>query len=158
MSALSEMTKALESKGSSLALAESCTGGLISTLITDLPGSSSYFLGSAVTYSNLSKNRILGVSHDTILKYGAVSEQTAAEMAEGAVKVFGSDYAASVTGIAGPSGGSHMKPVGTVCIGLTDGNCSITFTEHFEGTRSEIRTRTAETVFKLLTDFILENI
>lgn len=158
MSALSEMVKALESKGSSLALAESCTGGLISTLITDLPGSSNYFLGSAVTYSNSSKNRILGVSQDTISKYGAVSEQTAVEMAEGAAKVFGSDYAASVTGIAGPGGGSHIKPVGTVCIGLTDGNRSITFTEHFEGTRSEVRTRAADTVFKLLTDFILENI
>ncbi len=158
MSALSEMVKAIGSKGSSLALAESCTGGLISTLITDLPGSSNYFLGSAVTYSNSSKNRILGVSQDTISKYGAVSEQTAVEMAEGAAKVFGSDYAASVTGIAGPGGGSHIKPVGTVCIGLTDGNRSITFTEHFEGTRSEVRTRAADTVFKLLTDFILENI
>lgn len=158
MSSLLEMVKALRSTGSSLALAESCTGGLISTLITDLPGSSGYFLGSAVTYSNISKNRVLGVSQDTLSKYGAVSEQTAIEMAEGAAKVFVSDFAASATGIAGPDGGSSVKPVGTVCIGLTDGRRSLVFTKHFQGSRSEVRTKTTETVFELLTDFILEKI
>lgn len=158
MSDLPEMVKALKATGSSLALAESCTGGLISVLITDLPGSSGYFLGSAVTYSNISKNRVLGVSQDTLLKYGAVSEQTAAEMAKGAAEVFASDFAASVTGIAGPDGGNCAKPVGTVCIGLTDRRRSLAFTKHFEGNRSDVRTKTAETVFELLTDFILEKI
>jgi PncC family amidohydrolase len=158
MSALSEMVKALRLTGSSLALAESCTGGLISSHITDLPGSSGYFLGSAVTYSNISKNRVLGVSQDTLSKYGAVSEQTAIEMAEGAATVFISDFAASVTGIAGPDGGTDVKPVGTVCIGLTDGRRSIAFTKHFKGDRSDVRTETVDAVFKLLTDFILEKI
>lgn len=158
MSALLEMVKALRSTGSSLALAESCTGGLLSTLVTDLPGSSDYFLGSAVTYSNISKNRVLGVSRDTLSKYGAVSEQTAVEMAEGVVEVFFSDFAASVTGIAGPDGGNYAKPVGTVCIGISNGRRSLVFTKHLEGDRSEIRTKTAEVVFELLTDFILEKI
>lgn len=158
MSALLEMVKALRSTGSSLALAESCTGGLISTLVTDPPGSSDYFLGSAVTYSNISKNKVLGVSQDTLLKCGAVSEQVAVEMAEGAIKIFSSDFAASATGIAGPDGGTSVKPVGTVCIGITDGRRSLTFTEHFQGSRSEVRTKTTETIFELLADFILEKI
>ena len=89
---LRKMSAALRSAGATLALAESCTGGLISSHITDLPGSSGYFLGSAVTYSNISKNRVLGVSQDTLSKYGAVSEQTAIEMAEGAATVFISDF------------------------------------------------------------------
>ena len=106
-SAFRRMSSALRSTGSTLSLAESCTGGLISAKITQSPGSSDYFLGCAVTYSNTSKARVLGVSQDILVKPGAVSEEPAIEMAEGAAKTFLSDYAASVTGIAGPGGGTH---------------------------------------------------
>lgn len=158
MSVLRKMSAALKSTGSTLALAESCTGGLISMKITQDSGSSDYFIGSAVTYSNISKSRILGVSPETLSKFGAVSEEAAIEMAKGAAEAFLSDYAASVTGIAGPNGGTKRKPVGTVCIGLTDGRRSLAFTKHFEGTREEVREQTAEEVFELLAEFITEKI
>ncbi len=127
-------------------------------MITDFPGSSDYFLGSAVTYSNHSKHKLLGVSKETLFEYGAVSEETAIEMAMGSFEVFESDYAASVTGIAGPGGGTETKPVGMVCIGLTDGTRSLTFTKYFEGSRSDVRNSAANAVFELLTDFITEKI
>jgi len=108
----------LRSRSATLALAESCTGGLIASRITDVAGSSDYFLFSAVTYGNAAKVGVLGVSDETIARHGAVSEETAAEMAAGARRVAGATYGLSVSGIAGPSGGSAEKPVGTVCIGL----------------------------------------
>jgi nicotinamide-nucleotide amidase len=108
----------LRDRGATLALAESCTGGLISHMITSVPGSSDTFRLGAVTYDNLSKVELIGVSTQTLQHYGAVSEQTAAEMALGVREAAESDYGLSTTGIAGPSGGSEDKPVGTVCIGL----------------------------------------
>ncbi len=106
-------------KGATLAVAESCTGGLISDWITNVAGSSDYFLFSAVTYANAAKIDLLGVPPDIIADFGAVSEETARQMASGVKRISGSDYALSVTGIAGPSGGSKDKPVGTVCVGLS---------------------------------------
>lgn len=103
-----------------LAVAESCTGGLIAHRLTSVPGSSDYFLFSAVTYANQSKSDVLGVSPRTIQKYGAVSIETAKEMAEGVRRVAGADWGLSTSGIAGPDGGTKQKPVGTVCIGLAD--------------------------------------
>ncbi|MBN2402558.1 MAG: competence/damage-inducible protein A [Spirochaetes bacterium] len=108
----------LGTKSATLAIAESCTGGLIADLITGVSGSSDYFLFSGVTYSNESKIKILGVNPETLKQHGAVSIETAREMAEGARRVSGADYAVSTSGIAGPDGGSEEKPVGTVCIGL----------------------------------------
>jgi nicotinamide-nucleotide amidase len=108
----------LKKQGATLALAESCTGGLISSRITNVAGSSDYFLCSAVTYSNEAKIRMLGVLPETLEAFGAVSEQTALEMARGAAQMSKADYAVSVTGIAGPGGGTAQKPVGTVCIGV----------------------------------------
>ncbi len=108
----------LREKKQTLAVAESCTGGLISNWITDVAGSSDYFLFSGVTYANQAKTRVLGVKEDTLAACGAVHEQTALEMALGAKQAAGSDWAVSTTGIAGPGGGSDEKPVGTVCIGL----------------------------------------
>jgi len=105
-------------KGATLALAESCTGGLIASRLTDVPGSSDYFLFSGVTYSNEAKMKVLGVSRETLEARGAVHVETAREMAAGARKVVGADYGLSISGIAGPSGGTADKPVGTVCIGL----------------------------------------
>jgi nicotinamide-nucleotide amidase len=108
----------LRQQKATLALAESCTGGLIANRITDVSGSSDYFLFSAVTYANDAKVNVLGVSPDTILRHGAVSIETAREMAEGVRRTAESTYGLSVSGIAGPSGGTAEKPVGTVCIGL----------------------------------------
>ncbi len=108
----------LKRKKATLAIAESCTGGLISHWITQISGSSEYFLFSAVTYSNAAKIRVLGVSEESLLRLGAVHEEIAKQMAEGVRKVAEADYAISTSGIAGPDGGTPEKPVGTVCIGI----------------------------------------
>lgn len=114
-----ELGRLLSARGFTVALAESCTGGLIGSLITDVAGSSDYFLGSTVTYANSAKQNLLGVRSETLLAHGAVSAETAAEMAQGARRIFGSDIAASVTGIAGPGGAMPGKPVGLVHIHLS---------------------------------------
>jgi nicotinamide-nucleotide amidase len=101
-----------------LAVAESCTGGLISHLLTNVPGSSNYFLFSGVTYSNEAKQKVLGVSSEILEQYGAVHEYTAKEMAAGVRRIAASDYGIATSGIAGPDGGTDEKPVGTVCIGV----------------------------------------
>jgi nicotinamide-nucleotide amidase len=108
----------LSEKNATLAVAESCTGGLIAHLLTDVPGSSHYFLFSGVTYANQAKMKILGVRAATLAKNGAVSVQTAREMARGAKQVVAATYGLATSGIAGPGGGTDDKPVGTVCIGL----------------------------------------
>ncbi|MCF8125917.1 MAG: CinA family nicotinamide mononucleotide deamidase-related protein, partial [Desulfotignum sp.] len=113
-----EVGRLLKQRGQTLAIAESCTGGLISHLITQVSGSSNYFLLSAVTYANAAKIKVLGVSPQTLAACGAVHDTTALEMATGARQVAGSDWAVSTTGIAGPGGGPTAKQVGTVCIGL----------------------------------------
>jgi nicotinamide-nucleotide amidase len=101
-----------------LALAESCTGGFIANRITNVPGASEVFLGGVVAYSNEAKQKFTGVRAETLKQHGAVSEAVAREMAEGARKKFGADFTIAVTGIAGPSGGTRDKPVGTVFIAL----------------------------------------
>ncbi|MEX1298577.1 MAG: CinA family nicotinamide mononucleotide deamidase-related protein [Desulfotignum sp.] len=118
LSLQAEVGKLLAQQGQTLAVAESCTGGLISHLITQVPGSSQYFLLSAVTYANSAKIDVLGVKTDTLETFGAVHETTALEMAAGAKRVAGSDWAVSTTGVAGPGGGPTSKKVGTVCIGV----------------------------------------
>ena len=101
-------------KHRTMCCAESCTGGLIGAAMTDLPGSSEFFFGSAVTYSNEAKMKLLGVREQTLIDHGAVSEETAREMALGAAALFGADYSVAVTGIAGPGGATDTKPVGLV--------------------------------------------
>ena len=108
----------LKQRGATVAIAESCTGGLISDWLTNVPGSSDYFLFSGVTYSNSAKTKILTVSPDTLNQYGAVSEETVKEMAAGVRRIAGATYGLATSGIAGPDGGTPEKPVGTVCIGL----------------------------------------
>jgi len=121
----------LRQRQATLAAAESCTGGLISSLLTDVAGSSDYFIFSAVTYSNQSKIKILSVADETLKKHGAVSEQTAAEMAAGVRQLSGATYGISTTGIAGPTGATADKPVGTVCIGLSSIESTRTRQYHF---------------------------
>lgn len=143
----------LKEQEATLALAESCTGGLLAKRLTDMPGSSAYFKEGLVTYSNDSKERLLGVSHELIMEHGAVSEPVARAMAEGARTVSGADYGLSVTGIAGPDGGTEDKPVGLVFVGISDQKG--TFAEKLDlsawaRSRDSIRERSANRAFDLL--------
>ncbi len=130
----------LRLQGRTVALAESCTGGWIAKVLTDLAGSSQWFERGWVTYSNRAKTETLGVSALTLERFGAVSESTVAEMVVGAQARAGVDYAVAVSGVAGPDGGTPEKPVGTVCFGWVglDG-APETITEHFEGDRETVR-------------------
>ena len=129
----------LKKKRLTLAVAESCTGGLISSKLTDIAGSSDYLLDSIISYSNKSKVKFLGVKDSTLRKHGAVSKQTAIEMAEGVRKHSGTDIGISTTGIAGPAGGSKKKPVGLVWIGYSDKN--ITFAKDLYFTKDRLRNK-----------------
>ena len=127
-----------------LATVESCTGGWVAKAMTDLAGSSAVLECGFVTYSNEAKQRMVGVSADTLAAYGAVSEQTAAEMASGALEHSTAEVSVSITGIAGPSGGSETKPVGTVCFGWAVRGQSVhTETCHFQGDRDAVRYQSA---------------
>lgn len=126
-----EVGRLLTRQKKTFAIAESCTGGLIANLVTDVAGSSDYFLFSAITYSNDAKMNILNVQKKTILEHGAVHEKTALEMAQGARLKAGADFAVSTTGIAGPGGGTDDKPVGMVCIGLAGPSVSMAKTYRF---------------------------
>ena len=137
-----------------LGLAESCTGGLLASLITDIPGSSEYLLGSVVAYAYSAKEGILGVRHETLLAHGAVSPETAAEMAWGARRLFRSDIAIGVTGIAGPSGGTPDKPVGLVYFHLTAADAEIGESHIWEGDRIANKERSAEAVLRLLIRYV----
>ncbi len=121
----------LREKQATLALAESCTGGLIADLLTNVSGSSDYFVFSGVTYSNQAKIDILKVSKETLMTRGAVHEETAKEMARGAREVAAATYGLSTSGIAGPTGGTAQKPVGTVCIGLATPHSNVAYRFHF---------------------------
>jgi len=140
-----------------VACAESCTGGMIQKLLTDLAGSSAYLLGGIICYANEIKEKLLSVSPKTLIKDGAVSEQCAREMLEGLKLNFLSDFRVSVTGIAGPDGGDDEKPVGLVYIGIAFGNQTEIFKMQFIGNRDSIRFKTAEFVFYQMIKY-LENI
>ena len=146
--------KKLREKGLTLSVAESCTGGLIGHLLTQTPGSSDYFLGGVVAYSNPVKEKQLKVAQSILKQHGAVSAQTAAAMSKGALKIFKSDVAVAVTGIAGPDGGTKAKPVGLVWIGLADKRDLMTFKKIFRGSRTQIKNRAAQWTLKKLDEFI----
>jgi nicotinamide-nucleotide amidase len=139
----------LENK-KTVSFAESCTGGSVAATITDIPGSSLYFKSSVVTYSNESKMKLLGVKEETLTNFGAVSKETAKEMAEGVLKFSDSDYAFSTTGIAGSDGDTKENLVGLVYIGSADKEKVESFKFNFNGTRKDIRKRTVNTVLDLL--------
>lgn len=117
--------KMLSQKRKTLSVAESCTGGLVSSMITDVPGSSIYYIGGINAYSNEIKEKVLDIKKETLKEYGAVSEQTAREMSENIRRIFKTDYSVSVTGIAGPDGGSPEKPVGLVYFGISENNKTV---------------------------------
>ena len=130
----------LLSRGATLTAAESCTGGWIAKVITDISGSSAWFEQGFVTYSNEAKTSLLGVSPATLETYGAVSEQTVREMANGALQQAGADYAIAVSGIAGPGGGSDEKPVGTVWFGFASSSGeTVAIQRLFGGDRDDVR-------------------
>ncbi len=138
-----ELAQCLAAKGWTLATAESCTGGWIAKCCTDLAGSSAWFERGFVSYSNQAKRELLGVTAETLESEGAVSAAVAAQMAEGARRRAGVDVALSVTGIAGPDGGSAEKPVGTVWFGWSlRGQPAHTELQHFEGDRDTVRRQT----------------
>lgn len=141
-----KLVKALQTKNATLSLAESCTGGRISSQLTKISGVSSIFLGSVVSYSNASKQKILNVSENSLVSHGAVSEVVAREMCEGLQLAFPSDYQASVTGVAGPTGGTTAKPVGMVCFGFKGPNFSAVTTQKFGEhlSREEIQKKASE--------------
>lgn len=141
-------------KGLTLSVAESCTGGLVQELLTGVPNSSEYFVGGIVTYSNEMKINQLDVKPDTLDKFGAVSIETAAEMAVGIKAVTKSDLGISITGIAGPGGGTIDKPIGLVCFGIYDGTRVSTKMIVFNGDRKSIRWKAAEYVLLLLLDYL----
>ncbi|MDB4904501.1 MAG: competence/damage-inducible protein [Mucilaginibacter sp.] len=144
-------------KGLTLSVAESCTGGYISHLLTQHAGSSKVFIGGAVSYSNELKESVLGVKNETLLQYGAVSKETVTEMVEGALLNFKSDYAIAVTGIAGPDGGTPEKPVGTVWIAVASVNKKVINKFTFGNKRKQNIERAAISAFNMLNILLHEN-
>jgi nicotinamide-nucleotide amidase len=135
--------RALRAKGYTLAIAESCTGGLVGHMLTREPGASDFLLVDAVTYANSAKSRLLGVEEDVLRAHGAVSAEVAAAMSEGVKRVSGADIALSLTGIAGPTGGSDENPVGTVYVAVTAAGGTTVKHRHFPGDRLQIQTLAA---------------
>ncbi len=140
----------LAKEGKTLSTAESCTGGYIGHLLTSIPGSSKNYLGGGVTYSYELKESVLGVNHDTLIQFGAVSEETVKEMALGALKAFNSDYSIACSGIAGPDGGTLEKPVGTVWVAIANKKQVITHKYSFGNKRMQNIERTAVSAFYML--------
>lgn len=157
MSIEKQTVELLKSKKLKLATAESCTGGLISKRITDVPGSSEVFEGGVVCYSNRFKENVLGVSPETLKKYGAVSRETAREMVKGVLSLTKADIAVAVTGIAGPSSDDTNKPVGLVYIAVSDGKSTIVkkLLNNFTGdVREQNRNISADTALEMIMEAI----
>ena len=151
-----EVGALLRERGLTLATAESCTGGLVAHLITCVPGSSQYYLGGVVAYANEVKEALLGVRHETLLDHGAVSEETALEMARGARERLGADVGIATTGIAGPTGGTPEKPVGVVYVALSAVDAQICRRHVWQGDRLANKEQSAEAVLQLIQDYVQE--
>ena len=146
----------LRHRGLTVATAESCTGGMLAAALTDVPGSSDVFGWGLVTYSNEAKAQMLGVSRDTLAEFGAVSSQTAAEMACGLLRISGADIALTTTGVAGPGGGSAEKPVGLVYIACGNENDLQVKRCDFSGGRDAVRRQTVAEALSMLERFLEE--
>ena len=140
-----------------IAVAESCTGGMLGARITAIAGSSDTMLGGVIAYANTVKEQHLGVRPETLRAHGAVSEETAREMAVGVCERFGAQVGVSITGIAGPGGGSPEKPVGTVCMAVSAGGAIRALKVQMLGDRDEIRRRSAQAALNLVRRILTEN-
>jgi PncC family amidohydrolase len=152
-----KIIREMTARSLTLGLAESCTGGLLAKRLTDPPGASAVLVGGIIAYANSVKVELLGVQDETIERFGAVSEETACEMARGAQRLLDTDISLSVTGIAGPAGGSAAKPVGTVWIGISRDGMTEARHFNFTGDRCEIRERAAEAALALLWQLLLDS-
>jgi len=147
-----KIAAALLAQGRTLATAESCTGGLVGAALTDLPGSSAWYLGGVVAYSNSLKSRLLGVPPEILSAHGAVSAETARAMAAGVRAKTGADFAIAITGIAGPAGGTPEKPVGLVYIAVAGHGTTSVWEHRFSGTRDKIRSAATMTALRHVLD------
>jgi len=145
----------LRERGRTIACAESCTGGLLTSRLTDVAGSSAYVMGSVVSYTNEVKASLVGVREETLRAFGAVSEETAREMAEGVRRAIPADIGVGVTGIAGPGGATAKKPVGLVCIAVAAENATCVERHVFSGVRTEVKRQSAEAALRMVRDMLL---
>ncbi len=148
----------LREKGWTLSITESCTGGLICDRITNVSGSSDYFMGGMVNYSNESKAKHLGIPLDYIKQYGAVSPQVAKKMAQGVRKAFNTSFGLSTTGVAGPTGGTKRSPIGRVFIGVAIGKRTWVRQEDFKGSRRDIKKQAAERTLHFFHKTLMDNL
>jgi PncC family amidohydrolase len=148
----------LRKNGLRLAIAESCTGGLMGHRITNIPGSSTYYMGSITAYAYEAKVRLIGVKWSTLEAHGAVSLETVSEMALGVRRAMAADIGISVSGIAGPTGGSDEKPVGTVCFGLSSNKGIWATQEFFEGNRVEVKEKAAQFALEYVQKYLDEKL
>lgn len=144
----------LVQRGLHLAVAESCTGGLIGHRITNVPGSSAYYSGGVIAYANQVKMNVLGVSAQTLDEHGAVSEQTVLEMARGVRQALGTEIGAAISGIAGPDGGTAEKPVGLTWIGLSAPGVEKAWQHIWPGSRLQVKQQSAQQVLRILVDYL----
>ncbi|MDO8580289.1 MAG: CinA family protein [Candidatus Omnitrophota bacterium] len=149
-----DVTRVLIKSQKTLAIAESCTGGLLTHRLTNIPGSSRFLKGTVVAYSNTAKSKILNVSSAMMKKYGAVSEPVARAMAQGACKIFGADLSIAITGIAGPTGGTKAKPVGLVFIAAHTPDGTLCLECYFKGSRGRVKSQAADQALKLLVELL----
>lgn len=149
-----EVGRILKARKKTLAVAESCTGGKLGDMLTEVPGSSDYFLGGVISYSNDAKAGLLGVDGNTLKTKGAVSEEVALQMAAGARRALGADIGVGITGVAGPAGGTATKPVGLVYIAVSSSEASICRRSLFKGSRSSIKKQSAEKALAMLKELL----
>jgi PncC family amidohydrolase len=153
-----ELVRLADEKNITIGAAESCTGGMVAAALTSVPGASEVFKGAVVSYTNEVKAALLGVRSETLLKEGAVSEKVALEMARGALKALYADYAVSITGVAGPGGGSARKPVGTVWIAVANKREERAMLHRFTGTREQVRLASTEAALQKLSLFVQDTV
>ena len=152
-----KLQELLRANKQTITVAESCTGGLVASMITKISGSSDIFNGSIVSYSNKIKNQELNVKNETLEKFGAVSCEVVNEMLNGVISKFDADYAIAISGIAGPNGGTKHKPVGTVVIGICDSKHHLMVDVYtFIGSREEVQKQAAEQALKEISKFLLK--
>jgi len=153
-----EFQNILIENNETITTAESCTGGLVSSMITEISGSSSIFRGSVVTYCNEIKEQELNVKKETMIQFGVVSTEVIEEMLAGVIKKFDANYAIAISGVAGPNGGTKEKPVGTVAIGVLAKNGTKKIDVfHFKGDRKAVQIQAAKTALKLNFEILLRN-